>query len=105
MNNSLELTALRPMSAPQKGPSAVAVGGIGAGDRGMDECLSVSFRSVRGVSEPRFRRTPVGACSLGLQYGRLAKVLRSASYVAASVGDVSESTVRRSVGHPWDEVA
>jgi putative transposase len=37
--------------------------------------------------------------------GRLAKVLWSPWYVAASVGDVSESTVRRYIEHPWDEVA
>jgi putative transposase len=34
-----------------------------------------------------------------------AKVLWSQSYVAASVGDVSESTVRRSVGHQCEQVA
>jgi putative transposase len=37
--------------------------------------------------------------------GRLAKVLWSPWYVVASVGDVSESTVRRYIEHPWDEVA
>lgn len=36
---------------------------------------------------------------------RFAKVLRSPSYFAASVGYVSESTVRRSIEHQWDEVA
>jgi putative transposase len=34
-----------------------------------------------------------------------AKESWSPSYVAASVGDVSESTVRRSVERRWDEVA
>jgi putative transposase len=35
----------------------------------------------------------------------LAKVLRSPSHFAASVGDVSESTVRRDIEHQWDAVA
>ncbi len=35
----------------------------------------------------------------------LAKVLGSPSYFAASVGDVSESRVRRCVEHQWDRVA
>jgi putative transposase len=34
-----------------------------------------------------------------------AKVLWSLSYFAASVGDVSESTVRRYIEHQWDAVA
>jgi putative transposase len=34
-----------------------------------------------------------------------AKVLWSPSYFAASVGDVSESTVRRYIEHQWDAVA
>jgi putative transposase len=33
-----------------------------------------------------------------------ARVLWSASYFAASVGDVSESTVRRCIEHRWDAV-
>ena len=37
--------------------------------------------------------------------GRLAKVLWSPSYFAASVGHVSESTVRRYIEHQWDAVA
>lgn len=36
---------------------------------------------------------------------RLAKVLWSPSYFAASVGYVSESTVRRYIEHQWDAVA
>lgn len=36
---------------------------------------------------------------------RFAKVLCSASYFAASVGYVSESTVRRYIEHQWDAVA
>jgi putative transposase len=36
---------------------------------------------------------------------RFAKVLRSPGYVAASVGYVSESTVRRYMEHQWDAVA
>jgi putative transposase len=36
---------------------------------------------------------------------RFAKVLWSPSYFAASVGNVSESTVRRSIEHQWDAVA
>jgi putative transposase len=36
---------------------------------------------------------------------RLATVWWSPSYVAASIGDVSESTVHRSIEHQWDEVA
>ena len=36
---------------------------------------------------------------------RFAKVLWSSSYFAASVGYVSESTVRRYIGHQWDAVA
>jgi putative transposase len=36
---------------------------------------------------------------------RFAKVLWSPSYFAASVGDVSESTVRRYLEHQWDVVA
>jgi putative transposase len=37
--------------------------------------------------------------------GRLATVWCSSSYFAASVGEVSESTVRRSIEYQWDEVA
>ena len=36
---------------------------------------------------------------------RFAKVLWSPSYFAASVGYVSESTVRRYIEHQWDKVA
>jgi putative transposase len=36
--------------------------------------------------------------------GRFAKVLWSPSYFAASVGYVSESTVRRDIEHQWDAV-
>jgi putative transposase len=36
---------------------------------------------------------------------RFAKVLWSPSYVAASVGYVSESSVRRCIEHQWDAVA
>ena len=36
---------------------------------------------------------------------RFAKVLWSPSYFAASVGYVSESTVRRYIEHQWDAVA
>jgi putative transposase len=36
---------------------------------------------------------------------RFAKVLWSPSYFAASVGDVSESTVRRYLERQWDVVA
>jgi len=35
----------------------------------------------------------------------LAKVLWSPSYLAAAVGYVSESTVRRYIEHQWDAVA
>jgi REP element-mobilizing transposase RayT len=48
------------------------------------------------MSERRFRRTPGGVCSLGLQ---------SPSYFAASVGYVWELTVRRYIEHHWDAVA
>ena len=42
----------------------------------------------------------------GVSYlGRLAKVLWSLSYFAASVGYVWESTVRRYIEHRWDAVA
>ena len=37
--------------------------------------------------------------------GNHAKVLWSPSYVVASVGYVSESTVRRDIEHQWDAVA
>ena len=76
------------------------------------------------MSQRRFRRTPDGVCSLGLHLvrafkGRTARVLRqefpylrqfakvlwSPSYFAASVGYVSESTVRRYIEHQWDAVA
>jgi putative transposase len=41
----------------------------------------------------------------GVRYlRRLEKVLWSPSYVAASVGDVWESTVRRYIEHQWDAV-
>jgi putative transposase len=36
---------------------------------------------------------------------RFAKVLWSPPYFAASVGDVSEYTVRRYIEHQWDAVA
>jgi putative transposase len=36
---------------------------------------------------------------------RFARVLWSPSYFAASVGYVSESTVRRDIEHQWDAVA
>jgi len=36
---------------------------------------------------------------------RFVKVLWSPSYLAASVGSVSESTVRRYIEHQWDAVA
>jgi putative transposase len=36
---------------------------------------------------------------------RFATVLWSRSYVAAAVGDVSESTVRRSIKHQWEVMA
>ena len=39
------------------------------------------------------------------QLRRFAKVLWSPSYFAASVGYVSESTVRRYIEHQWDAVA
>jgi putative transposase len=39
------------------------------------------------------------------QHGRFAKVLWSSSYFAASVGYVSESTMRSHIGHRWDAVA
>jgi putative transposase len=159
------------------------VGGIGVGDQRVIVSLSVSFRSVCGMSEHGFRRTPGGVCSLGLhlvwcpkyrrrvlggrvaarcgelleqiaaEHGcqivakevmpdhvhlfvrvgptdapavgvrafkgrtarvlrqefpylrRFAKVLWSPSRFAASVGYVSESTVRRYIEHQWDAVA
>jgi putative transposase len=54
-----------PSCAP-RGPAALAVGGIGAGDQRGIVVLSVPSRSVCGVSERRFCRTPGGVCSLGL---------------------------------------
>jgi putative transposase len=39
------------------------------------------------------------------RFAKVAKVLWSPSYFAASVGYVSESTVRRYIEHQWDEVA
>ncbi len=39
------------------------------------------------------------------QLRRHVKVMVSPSYFAASVGDVSESTVRRDIEHQWDAVA
>ena len=99
------------------------------------------------MSGQRFRRTPGGVCSLGLQVvwcpkyrwrvlggrvgptdapaavvralkGRTARVLRlefpyrrniakllwSPAYLAASVGYVSQMTVRRYIEHQWDAV-
>jgi hypothetical protein len=46
-----------------RGPAALAVGGIGAGEQCVVVGLSVSFRNMRGMSEGRFRRT-AGAVSL-----------------------------------------
>ena len=70
----------------------------------------------------RFRRSAGGVNSLGLHVvwcpKRTSRVLRaefvwlgrrrvlwSKSYVAASVGYVSEATVRRYIEHQWDAVA
>jgi REP element-mobilizing transposase RayT len=47
------------------------------------------------MSESRFLRTPGGVCP----------VLWSPSSFVASVGYVSESTVRRLIEHRWDAVA
>jgi hypothetical protein len=49
-----------------RGPAALAVGGIGAGEQRGRRWLSVSFRRVRGMSERRFRRTLGGVSSPGL---------------------------------------
>ena len=54
----------------------------------------------------RSRAAPHGCCVPEFPYlRRFAKVLWSPSYFAASVGYVSESTVRRDIEHQWDAVA
>lgn len=53
-----------------------------------------------------FKGRAAGVLRAEFRYLRgLAKVLLSPSYVAASVGYVSESTVRRYLEHQWDAVA
>lgn len=108
----------RPSVRPE-GPAALAVGGIGPGEQRVVVSLSVSSRNVCGMSERPFRRIPGGVCSLGLQpvwcpkytdeHGweivAAKEVLWSPSYFAASVGYVSELTVRRYIEHQWDAVA
>lgn len=91
----------------------------GRGNRGVGEqrgqaSLSVPSRKVPGMSGQRFRRTPGGVCSLGLHLAdapaefphlrNFGKVLWSPAYFAASVGYVSDTTVRRYIEHQWDAV-
>ena len=71
------------------------------------------------MSERGFRRTPGGVCWLGLHLAWCPKYRRRPgdlpeqiagehwllSYFAASVGCVSESTVRRYFEQQWDAVA
>ena len=68
------------------------------------------------MSERRFRCTPGGVRAFMSRTARVlcaefsylrwfARVLWSPSYFAASVGYVSESTVRRYIEHQWDAVA
>jgi REP-associated tyrosine transposase len=49
-----------------EGTGRVSRRGIGAGEQSVGVCLSVLFRTVCGMSEGRFPRTPGGVCSVGL---------------------------------------
>ena len=66
------ISTMRPGSLPAfhqcapREPVALAAGEIGAGEQCRIRRLSVSLRTVRGMWERRFRRSPGGVCALGL---------------------------------------
>ena len=66
--------------------------------------LSVAFRKVRGMSERRFRRTPGGVCSLGLQLVWCPKYRRRVvgGRVAVRWGELLEQIADE---HGWQFVA
>ena len=64
---------------------------------GPSDAAAAVVRALQGRTAPVLRRE--------FPYLRnFAKVLWSPGYLAASVGDVSETTVRRYIEHQWDAV-
>ena len=101
--NSSELTTV-PISAPRGDRRLQPLGESGQVTSGGSWVLSVPSRKVRGMSGQRFRRTPGGVCSLGLDLVWCAKYRRRVlgGRVARRLDELIEQIADE---HGWQIVA